>query len=450
MPVSSRRCGMITRREAERLCKSFLGDNAPPRLPDDFAFSVHHECAWGCRGSFLPARYNSSRAKCIKCSYCGLFFSPNKFIFHSHRIGPGDKYVQPDAANFNSWRRHMKLSGAPPEEITHAWEDVKAMFNGGTRKRLMNSSPSSSHQHGSNHHRMASSPKRLKESPISPPIIQQAAAVVAAAATSQFPIRPSVNIHPNSNAATSPTAGDIPLPFSRSFMMDYMWHAQNKHNTFQFPTYAIPWLKRPGSILFNQQSNNTTNNSESGLCGTRSAIETKSMPFYSNSAFKPVVNNNNQCNTSSNNVSISGGVDGVNHVSNEATSVGQTNRLLSNSSADDDHRSSCELMGDGVDYQRDIVSSDDEMVDIETTEDNCTDYKSGVNDIVKQSDIKCDKDDDVDDLDEVNVCGKGKGLEPPPCSSEGFVDLCNEWQGVAFKKEVSLNPLFFIFYLSLE
>jgi len=32
MPVSSRRCGMITRREAERLCKSFLGDNAPPRL----------------------------------------------------------------------------------------------------------------------------------------------------------------------------------------------------------------------------------------------------------------------------------------------------------------------------------------------------------------------------------------------------------------------------------
>ncbi|XP_041980776.1 SKI family transcriptional corepressor 2 [Aricia agestis] len=137
MPVSSRRCGMITRREAERLCKSFLGDNAPPRLPDDFAFAVHHECAWGCRGAFLPARYNSSRAKCIKCAYCGLFFSPNKFIFHSHRVGPGDKYVQPDAANFNSWRRHMKLTGSPPVEVVHAWEDVKAMFNGGTRKRML-------------------------------------------------------------------------------------------------------------------------------------------------------------------------------------------------------------------------------------------------------------------------------------------------------------------------
>lgn len=138
MPISSRRCGMITRREAERLCKSFLGDNAPPRLPEDFAFTVYHKCAWGCRGSFLPSRYNSSRAKCIKCFYCGLFFSPNKFIFHSHRITAGDKYVQPDAANFNSWRRHMILNGHPPEEIVHAWEDVKAMFNGGTRKRLMN------------------------------------------------------------------------------------------------------------------------------------------------------------------------------------------------------------------------------------------------------------------------------------------------------------------------
>lgn len=143
MPVSSRRCGMITRREAERLCKSFLGDNAPPRLPDDFSFSVYHECAWGCRGQFLPSRYNSSRAKCIKCTYCGLFFSPNKFIFHSHRIGPGDKYVQPDAANFNSWRRHMKLSGVSPDEIVFAWEDVKAMFNGGTRKRLISSAASS-------------------------------------------------------------------------------------------------------------------------------------------------------------------------------------------------------------------------------------------------------------------------------------------------------------------
>lgn len=100
---------------------------------------VFHECAWGCQGSFLPSRYNSSRAKCIKCSICGLFFSPNKFVFHSHPTSPNAKYVQPDAANFNSWRRHIRLSGEPLEKVTHAWEDVKAMFNGGTRKRILSS-----------------------------------------------------------------------------------------------------------------------------------------------------------------------------------------------------------------------------------------------------------------------------------------------------------------------
>ncbi|XP_030047766.1 SKI family transcriptional corepressor 2-like [Microcaecilia unicolor] len=137
MPISSRRCGMITKREAERLCKSFLGENRPPKLPDNFAFDVTHECAWGCRGNFIPARYNSSRAKCIKCTYCNMYFSPNKFIFHSHRT-PEAKYTQPDAANFNSWRRHLKLTDKnPPDEMMFAWEDVKAMFNGGSRKRAL-------------------------------------------------------------------------------------------------------------------------------------------------------------------------------------------------------------------------------------------------------------------------------------------------------------------------
>ncbi|XP_050668040.1 SKI family transcriptional corepressor 2 [Leptidea sinapis] len=199
MPVSSRRCGMITRREAERLCKSFLGDNAPPRLPDDFAFAVHHECAWGCRGAFLPARYNSSRAKCIKCTYCGLFFSPNKFIFHSHRVGPGDKYVQPDAANFNSWRRHMKLSGTPPVEVVHAWEDVKAMFNGGTRKRMLS-------------------------------------------ASRRFPIRRPEESSESKRVASSPPNAHTPVPR----LADYVWGAR-----LPLP-YALPWLKptlwTPGAL----------------------------------------------------------------------------------------------------------------------------------------------------------------------------------------------------------
>ncbi|XP_034391540.1 SKI family transcriptional corepressor 1 homolog-B isoform X2 [Cyclopterus lumpus] len=158
MPISSRRCGMITKREAERLCKSFLGAHAPPKLPENFAFDVSHECAWGSRGNFIPARYNSSRAKCIKCSYCNMYFSPNKFIFHSHRT-PESKYTQPDAANFNSWRRHLKLSDKGSQtDLLHAWEDVKAMFNGGSRKRTLPGSGSESSLKSHGHSRPRDSP----------------------------------------------------------------------------------------------------------------------------------------------------------------------------------------------------------------------------------------------------------------------------------------------------
>lgn len=99
---------MITKREAERLCKSFLQQTAPPKLPENYEFQIYHRCSYGAAGSFVPTRYNSSRAKCIKCHHCGDFFSPNKFIFHSHRER-GGPFVEPDAANFNSWRRHIKL-----------------------------------------------------------------------------------------------------------------------------------------------------------------------------------------------------------------------------------------------------------------------------------------------------------------------------------------------------
>lgn len=143
MPISSRRCGMITMREAERLVKSFLEENIPPKLPENFSFHVKHECGWGCEGYFEPSRYNSSRAKCIKCKVCNMYFSPNKFIFHFHRTQEA-KYSHPDAANFNSWRRHLKLYSTSDEAIVHAWEDVKAMFNGGSRKKMLSteSSPS--------------------------------------------------------------------------------------------------------------------------------------------------------------------------------------------------------------------------------------------------------------------------------------------------------------------
>lgn len=360
MPVSSRRCGMITRREAERLCKSFLGDNSPPRLPDDFAFSVHHECAWGCRGSFLPSRYNSSRAKCIKCSFCGLFFSPNKFIFHSHRVGHGDKYIQPDAANFNSWRRHMKLTGNPPDEITHAWEDVKAMFNGGTRKRLIHSSPSSRSS--------PISPKRLKES--SSPAV---ASRLSPTPPMQYPIKQPVihatNNSQNSNASISNRLpvlpSDLPLSFPRSFMMDYMWHHSSKQNSFNLSSYAIPWLaKRPGHnpplSLFNQSSTDNSNNSfhTSPSSQTPNTLENLSLKrgstqFNNNSAFKPVIGTSPM-----NQLSIKLGIN--------------TNTI----STPDEDRMSIASPTISTPLKESVSSDDDdEMVDIETTEDEVKDDK---------------------------------------------------------------------------
>ncbi|XP_043264798.1 SKI family transcriptional corepressor 2 [Colletes gigas] len=261
MPASSRRCGMITRREAERLCKSFLGDNSPPRLPEDFAFNVYHECSWGCRGAFLPARYNSSRAKCIKCAYCGLFFSPNKFIFHSHCISPSDKCVPPDAANFNSWRRHMKLSGNQPDEVVHAWEDVKAMFNGGTRKRLLNN-PSS-----------RESPSPAKKRRLSP------TAEISALVPS--PKHPRV-----------PPFPELPTPLSRNLVMGYVWHhhqqaaavAAAKTPGFPFPPYALPWLAKRSPVLIPGPLLPPI----SGTSPTEPLIPTVN-PSLHQSAFRPVI-----------------------------------------------------------------------------------------------------------------------------------------------------------------
>lgn len=435
MPVSSRRCGMITRREAERLCKSFLGDNSPPRLPDDFSFAVFHECAWGCRGSFLPSRYNSSRAKCIKCTFCGLFFSPNKFIFHSHRISSNDKYVQPDAANFNSWRRHLRLSGTPPDDVAHAWEDVKAMFNGGTRKRLMSSPMSSSRDLNSINSNLTSATvvvKKLKEVPVSSSNPQQ---------TSQYPIRP-VNINhsyssssnttnpqqpssinsiapitsPNPQTLRAPTSFPPELPFSlsRSFMIDYMWHHQqqtstsvnaptvaNKANHFQFPPYsALNWIKQPPpSFLFKPNG--------AAIASTNPSNEEKPIAFnHFHSAFKPVINMRLNDETNANAISIvnvnpntqsptSSTSSNYNHTTASSTNQSDDEpmtpvkkllnrkRQLKNKDyyVDVDENSNnggnkiCMASESGDCYDgntKDQMTSDDEneMVDIETTEDD--------------------------------------------------------------------------------
>lgn len=100
----------------------------------------------------------------------------------------------------------MKLSGTPPEEIVHAWEDVKAMFNGGTRKRLLANSIL---------------PRASKQPKVDPVQTQ--------------PIIPAPRI---------PNCQDIALPISR-VAMDFIYH-----KPFAFTSYSsFPWLKR-NPILF--------------------------------------------------------------------------------------------------------------------------------------------------------------------------------------------------------
>ncbi|KAG7254909.1 hypothetical protein CRUP_009484 [Coryphaenoides rupestris] len=232
MPISSRRCGMITKREAERLCKSFLGAHSPPKLPENFAFDVSHECAWGSRGSFIPARYNSSRAKCIKCSYCNMYFSPNKFIFHSHRT-PESKYTQPDAANFNSWRRHLKLTDKnSADEVAHAWEDVKAMFNGGSRKRTL---PMSGPEPGSS--LKSHGPRLSQSSPEIPPKI----------------IRSEDN-RGSMNIATTRSYPVIPVP-SKGFGMLQKIPPPIFPHPYGFPAFGL-CQKKEDSILGEQAKHN--------------------------------------------------------------------------------------------------------------------------------------------------------------------------------------------------
>ena len=82
MPASSRRCGLITAREAERLLGSLLEERRPRTT--DRAFDVEHGCGLGAQGTFYAARYSSARAKCVRCRHCHAFLSPNKFVFHAH------------------------------------------------------------------------------------------------------------------------------------------------------------------------------------------------------------------------------------------------------------------------------------------------------------------------------------------------------------------------------
>lgn len=188
--------------------------------------------------------------------------------------------MQPDAANFNSWRRHIKLSASPPEEVVFAWEDVKAMFNGGSRKRAMAASLTSvskmqqqrqqsanqsqardamaEHMGGKRARLASSSPD--SQSPSSGADASPKAPISGTAAPPYFPLvpLPTKNYPPLAGpsavgnpfspnalpppAAKAPALGVPPQDFRQNFA-EFMW--AGKQPTLQLPYSCLLW-PRPG------------------------------------------------------------------------------------------------------------------------------------------------------------------------------------------------------------
>lgn len=309
----------------------------------------------------------------------------------------------------------MKLSGGPPDSVTHAWEDVKAMFNGGTRKRILSCSSMSASRHGSKTaaaQQEAAPPKRSKDSKDN--------SIPTPTNTPQYPMRPihQHNSAPSANNSTasgsanagvplntSPIRASFPqeLPFSlpRSFMIDYMWHQQQTNhssvtptNKFQFQPYsALNWIKhQPTSFLF--KPNNapaTIAPPVLPLSGSANTDEKPGFNHFHSAAFKPVINNamrlNEEANVNTaatvtsvnrNHSPISSSSSNYNHTTASSTNqsdeelacAGEKKLMKRKKSHEEDRK--VYLTNDSSNAPNHSISDDEEseMVDIETTEDD--------------------------------------------------------------------------------
>jgi len=103
LPISAAQCGLITKSDAERLCSLLLQQqptqrspmSSPPPPPsspavspprgDPTQFRVQHKCFGDCVGILHPQSYSSPGARCIECSECQSYLSPQRFVCHSHQ-----------------------------------------------------------------------------------------------------------------------------------------------------------------------------------------------------------------------------------------------------------------------------------------------------------------------------------------------------------------------------
>ena len=139
MSFNSKRYGMITIKDAKRLVNSFLAEDkalGTNKTLQDLSFEVEHICGSGSEGIFYASLYTNNRAKCISCLFCDELLTPNKFVLHTHER-PDKQHFPLEAISLNSWRSFIKLKNEPElsQKLLDAWENVKAIFSGGKRRR---------------------------------------------------------------------------------------------------------------------------------------------------------------------------------------------------------------------------------------------------------------------------------------------------------------------------
>ena len=123
LPSSVPSCGLITKTDAERLVAALVDAQPPgvetvldsidsPSLCLDKSVSivVFHECFGPkTKGIYRPVLHVSPTSPCIQCIKCSGFFSPPKFVSHSHysRNTCGTGHWGFDSSN---WRNYILLS----------------------------------------------------------------------------------------------------------------------------------------------------------------------------------------------------------------------------------------------------------------------------------------------------------------------------------------------------
>lgn len=155
LPFSAPSCGLITKTDAERLGnallygvmdnKKFVGklDGDKKKRHDENMIKVYHECFGKCRGIFNPELYQTPHCPCIECDECGMSYSPQKFVVHSHK-GRENRTCHWgfDSAN---WRSYLLVSKDqhPEEKYRNSLDELKAKFDFVSRFKRKQVSPCS-------------------------------------------------------------------------------------------------------------------------------------------------------------------------------------------------------------------------------------------------------------------------------------------------------------------